>query len=158
MRKWVVLVALVGCKPHAKTPPNMVSTLEAGDAQHASQFAAGFYDVENNAWRWTGKQFIAVLAPPDGAADHGAAFSIVFTATEPMLKANPSVTVSCAVDGQALAPQTFTAPGKYVMTRQLQPLVAPTAQISCSVDHTFVPKANGDTRELGIIVTRLGLT
>ena len=112
--------------------------------------------VEQQAWRWTGRQFIAVLAPPADPA--GRALSISFTAAESVFRGHPSITVKCAVDGIGLAPETFTAPGPYVMTRPIgQPLSSRAAQVQvyCEVDH--VTRVEGDQRELGIIVTRLGL-
>jgi hypothetical protein len=156
MRAWLVaVVALTACKDASKAP-SLVSTLKASDLAHASQFAAGFYDVEESSWRWTGKQFIAVLARPEDAAGRAVSLSISFTAAESIFKNNPSIKVTCAVDGQALEPETYTALGPYVMTRPLgKPLSSRSAQVYCEVDH--VTRVQGDQRELGIIVTSLEL-
>ncbi|HZS36998.1 MAG TPA: hypothetical protein VFF06_09230 [Polyangia bacterium] len=157
MRMWLAALALAACNTPGKAPSALVSHLEAGDTVHAAQFAYGFYSIEDKSWRWTGKQFIAVLAPPEGAASRTTSLSLALTAAESVFKRNPSVTVTCAVDGQRLKPETYTAPGRYVLVRPIEhPLTAPSAQVMCVVDHTFTPGID-DTRELGIIVNSIGL-
>lgn len=153
---WIcVAVMALGCKHKV---PALPSTLDAADTAHAKQFVAGFYQIEENKWRWTGKQFIAQLSPPPESEGRTLSLSIAFVVTEPMLKANPSVTVSCAVDGQPLPPETYSKPESHTLLRPLPgPTSASIVQVSCQVDHTFVPNQNGDTRELGIMVTRISL-
>jgi hypothetical protein len=136
----------------------LTSTLNAADAAHAAQFVAGFYQIEQNQWRWTGRQFVAQLSPPAGTEGRTLKLSIAFNVTERMLKDTPSVTVSCAADGQPLPPETYSKPSSYRFLRPLPgPTSAPIVQIACQVDHTFVASENGDTRELGIMVTRISL-
>ncbi len=72
-------LAPTGCKRPEKVQvqetvdegPRMVSALTMGDPKVETQLISGFYGIEGNAWRWTGKQFIAVLKTPFGASQRG---------------------------------------------------------------------------------------
>jgi hypothetical protein len=62
--------APLGCKrkPAGQEAPHMASTIHMGDPQTAAQLVSGFYGIEQNAWRWTGRRFSVALRPPVGAA------------------------------------------------------------------------------------------
>ena len=39
----------------ADTGPRMLSTVRMSDAKATAQLLSGFYAIENNSWRWTGR-------------------------------------------------------------------------------------------------------
>src|ERR1039457_4839403 len=57
--------APLGCKRQqtGQGASAMASTIHMGDPQTAPQLVSGFYGIEQNAWRWTGRRFSLVLRP-----------------------------------------------------------------------------------------------
>ncbi len=53
-----------GCKRRHRKASEPASSIFAGDPDYASRFTEGFYSIESNAWRWTGKEFAVTLSPP----------------------------------------------------------------------------------------------
>ncbi len=68
------------------------------------------------------------------------------------------VELSSSVQGLKLDPQVFAKAGSYTYTRDVPPdkLQGREVRIDFAVDHTL-PPANGDIRQLGIIVSQVGL-
>src|SRR4051794_34187405 len=77
----------------------IATTVQMGDPRAAGQLLSGFYDIEDNAWRWTGKQFVIELGTPLGAAGRGATVELQFTLPPIVIEKSGSVTLSAAVDG-----------------------------------------------------------
>jgi len=50
-----------------------------GRPQTATQLIAGFYGIEQNAWRWTGQRFSLMLRPPLGASQKGGTLRLRLT-------------------------------------------------------------------------------
>src|ERR1700677_4426439 len=70
-----LLLAGSGCKRRHNSSGQaqlLASSIYAGDPNVASHFASGFYGVEENAWRWTGKDFAVDLSPPLHSDQKGA--------------------------------------------------------------------------------------
>lgn len=139
-------------------PPEKVSNAFAGDPDVASRFSDGFYAIEANAWRWTGKEFAVTLNPPPHSAERGAHLVMNLVVPEPVIQHSPFVELSCSVQGLKLDPQVFAKAGAYTYTRDVpqDKLQGRDVRIEFAVDHTL-PPGNGDSRQLGIIVSRVGL-
>jgi hypothetical protein len=123
-----------------------LSYLRMSDPEAAGQLVAGFYQLENNAWRWMAAEASVVLKTPAGPARFEMTFFIPDAA--------PARRVTVAAAGRAIAVETYAAPGRYTLSA---PLEAPgeTVTVTVAVDRTFRPA--GDDRELGMIVSGLGL-
>jgi len=156
-----LLLVGVGCKRRNKSSAQTqlpLSTIFAGDPKVASQFAKGFYNVEGNAWRWTGKEFAVDLSEPLHSDQKGAQLVMKLAVPEVVIQKLTSVQLSAAVQGYKLEPQVYTKPGQYTYTRDVpaDKLQSGVVRIDFALDHTL-PPAETDVRELGIIVTEVGL-
>jgi hypothetical protein len=156
-----LLLSGVGCKRRHRSSSQTqmpVSTVFAGDPNVAAYFSKGFYQIEENAWRWTAKDFSVDLAPPLRAEQKGAQLVVKLAIADPVIQKLGSVQLSAEIQGYKLDPQTYTKSGQYTYTRDVPPdkLQGPAVQIDFSVDHTLAPAGN-DIRELGIIVSQVGL-
>jgi hypothetical protein len=138
--------------------PGMASVLNMGDPRAESQLVSGFYGVESGAWRWVGKQFTVTLHPPFGSAQKGAKLNVKLTVPSVVIEKNKNVSLAATVGGEALAPETYTTPGPYVYVRDIpaSALTGDSVKIDFQVDKTM-PPAPPDIRELGIVVTSIGL-
>ncbi len=123
----------------------------------ASQLVSGWYPIEAN-WRWTARNFAAVLGPPPGAAARGATLQFHFTLPDAVISQLKLVTVRASIHGAPLAPETYSHPGKAVYARDLpgQLLSGDRVQIDFALDKAFRPGPS-DPRELGVVAERLGL-
>ena len=146
-------VAPSGCK---KTP--LQSTVNMGDPRIAGQLVDGFYGVEAGAWRWTGKQFSVKLRVPDSAAQKGATLRFLLTVPPAVIEKNTSVTVSASLEGQMLAPETYSAEGQYTYKRDVPAgvLGGSDTVVSFQLDKSMIP-GGLDKRELGIVATSIAL-
>lgn len=89
------------------------------DARIAGQLLDGFYGVEAGAWRWTAKQFSVRLKTPDGAAQKGATLRFLLTVPPVVIEQSNAITLSGTVEGETLAPETYTAAGQYTYRRDI---------------------------------------
>jgi hypothetical protein len=151
-----------GCKRIEKTvarhAPGVASTVHMSDPDIAPQLIYGFYGMENGAWRWTAQQFAVSLRPPYGAAQKGAALVLHFTVPPVVIEKEKSVTLSAAIGGTSLAPETYTSPGNYAYRRAVPAslLGVNTVRADFKLDKAM-PPAGGDIRTLGIVVLSAGL-
>jgi hypothetical protein len=157
-----LLWAPAGCKRRqpaaAQSTRGIATTVQMGDPRAADQLVNGFYDIEDGAWRWTGKQFVVELGTPLGANTRGATLQFQLTVPPVVIEKNGAVTLSASVDGSQLAPETYTKAGEYVYRRDVPEgvLGPPSVKASFEVDKTLSP-GGADTRVLGIIATTVGL-
>jgi hypothetical protein len=168
-----VLVAVLwapACKRHKATvqaesaakgpaaPLYLSSFLHMGDPKAEPQLVSGFHEVENNAWRWTAQRFSVALRPPFGAAQKGATLDLRLTVPPPVIQKLTSVTLKASIGGTALPPETYSAAGDYDYKRDVAPslLAGDAALIEFQLDKALAPSP-ADERELGIVVSRIGL-
>jgi hypothetical protein len=161
-----VLWAPAGChKKRTTSPqaaveegPRTATMVTVGDPKSAPQLVSGFYDIENGAWRWTGKQFTVELGVPLGAGQKGAALELNFSIPDVVIEKSKSVTLAASVDGNALPPETYTKAGEYTYKRDVPPalLNAPSVKATFTLDKT-IQAGGGDLRDLGIVAARVGL-
>jgi hypothetical protein len=146
-------VVPAGCR---KTP--LQSTVNMGDPRVAGQLVDGFYGVEAGAWRWTAKQFSVKLKSPEGAVQKGAILRFVLTVPPPVIEKSGSVTLTASVEGQTLAPETYSAAGQYTYQRDVPASLVGGADtmVSFQLDKSMSP-GGMDKRDLGIVATTVAL-
>jgi hypothetical protein len=158
----IPLLVGVGCKRRhrgsGETQLILASTIYAGDPNVASHFAQGFYGVEENAWRWTGKNFAVDLSPPLHSDLKGAQLIMRLAVPDPVIQKLNSVQLTGEIQGHKLEPQIYTKSGSYTYTRDVpaENLRSDVVRIDFALDHALEP-TQGDHRELGIIVSEVGL-
>ncbi len=164
-----IAALLAGCSGKHETPvqvdegepvakSSVVPALKMADAETASQLGKGFYGLEANAWRWTAGNFSATLKVPAGAAQKGATLTLKLNVSDAVLKKVSTQTLSASIGTTKLAPATYSKGGAYDYTADV-PAVAlsgDTVTVDFSLDHSLAPSPS-DKRELGVIVTSIGL-
>jgi len=156
--------APLGCKRKqasvqpAGGPPVMASTVHMGDPQTANQLIIGFYGIEDNAWRWTGRRFSLVLHPPFGASQKGGTLQLRLTVPPVIAEKLKAITLSATVAGAALPPETYTQAGDYTYTRDVPPalLAGDSVRVDFQLDKSM-PPSGADLRELGVVVLTAGI-
>lgn len=160
----VGLLLVTGCKRKAtpvetiEEPSATLATMvHVADPATAGQLVNGFYDVEQNSWRWTMGKFSVALRPPAEAAQKGANLVLRFSVPEPVIQKLSAVTISATVDRTMVGPETFSKPGDQVYRREV-PAAAFSGQSSnvSFVLDKFLPAGSVDQRELGIVVSSVG--
>lgn len=162
----VLALAPVACKRHKSVQvqetieegPRMASTLQMGDPKVETQLVSGFYGIEGGAWRWTGKQFVAVLKVPFGASQRGGTLELGLTVPQPVIEKLKNVSLAASVDGKPLPPETYTQPGPSTFKRDIPAglLGGETIKVEFQLDKAYFP-GGADTRELGVVATSLSL-
>ncbi len=158
--------ALAGCKRKdtvavEKTDegPHMASIIHTGDPQSDPQLVTGFYDIEEHSWRWTAQRFAVVLHPPEGGAQRGATLTVQFAIPDAVINKLKTISLSGMIGSTPLSPETYTQPGPYMYTRDVPAnlLSADAVRVDFQLDKALPAGTNGDRRELGIIVSSVGL-
>ena len=138
--------------------PRLASTVRMGDRSTAGQLASGFYDIEANAWRWTMQKFAVTLRPPMHAAQQGAVLELHLTVPKSSIDKLGSLSLAATAGGAALAPETYSKTGEYTYRRDVPAnlLAGDTIRIDFQLDKAL-PPGDVDKRELGIVVSSVGL-
>ena len=150
------LVLMTGCR--SAKPKGPASMLNLGDPSTASQLLSGFHAAEGNGWRWTMKKFSVMLQPPPGSEEKGAILRLrMYVQDEHLAKYGP-FNLSADVDGHALEPFAITKGGDIVYSKVVPAefLKAPTVRVNFMLDKARPPD-NLDGRELGVVVSLIGL-
>ena len=136
----------------------MASTIHMGDPKTATQLISGFYGIEQNAWRWTGRRFSLVLRPPLGASQKGATLQLRLTVPSVIVEKLKTISLSAAIGGSALPPETYTQAGDYTYTREVAPalLAGGSVRVDFQLDKS-IPPSGADLRDLGVVVLSAGL-
>jgi hypothetical protein len=162
------LLAAPACNKHQKThvaetetveeAPRLASSVHMGDDTMAKQLASGFYDIEAGAWRWTMQKFAVNLRPPAHSAQQGAVLELHLAVPPPSVAKLGSITLSAAIGGTALAPETYSKPGEYTYRRDIPAnlLAGDSVHIDFQLDKA-IPPGDVDKRELGIVTSSVGL-
>jgi hypothetical protein len=138
--------------------PRIATTVHMGDPKSAGQLVSGFYDIEDNAWRWTGRQFTVELGTPPGAAQNGATLELQLTVPQPVIDQLKSIQLNASVDGNLLPPETYSQPGVYSYQRDVPAALCgkESVRISFELDKAMAPGAT-EQRELGVVASSVGL-
>lgn len=164
-----MLAALLAAAPACKHPtvhstdtieeaPRLASLVHMGDRTMANQLASGFYDIESGAWRWTMQQFAVNLRPPAHSAQQGAVLELHLTVPPPSIRKLGSITLSAAIGGSVLAPETYSKAGEYTYRRDVPAnlLGGDAVRIDFQLDKAMPPD-DVDKRELGIVTSSVSL-
>jgi hypothetical protein len=159
-------LAPTGCKRPDKVQvqetveegPRLVSAINMGDSKMETQLISGFYGIEGGAWRWTGKQFTAVLKTPFGASQRGGTLELTLTVPPAVLEKLKTVSLAASIDGKPLPPDTYTQPGPASYKRDIPAsmLSGESVKVEFTLDKSWSP-GGADQRELGIVVSALSL-
>jgi len=153
-------LAPLGCKrkPAGQAAPGLASTVHMGDPQTATQLIAGFYGIEQNAWRWTGRRFSLMLRPPFGASQKGGTLRLRLTVPPVIVEKLKTISLSAAIGGSAFPPETYTQAGDYTYTRDVAPalLAGDAVRVDFQLDKS-IPPSGADLRDLGLVVLSAGL-
>lgn len=135
----------------------LASVVHVADPRASGQLVSGFYDIEQNAWRWSASKFAVLLRPPRGAAQKGATLQLKFSVPQPVIDHVKTVSLMCSVNGTSLAPESYTQAGEFVYTRDVPPpaLAGEAAKVEFSLDKFLAP-GQVDQRELGVVVSSVG--
>ena len=134
------------------------SVVPLGDARYAGQLNRGFYQIEQNAWRWTAGRFSVTLKTPPGAAQKGAFLVVEFSVPPLIVEKYGNVTLNLSVNGISLAPATYTSAGQQRLRRPVPAEAFVADVVACDfVLDKILPPSPADKRELGIIVSSIGL-
>jgi|RhiMethySRZTD1v2_1073278.scaffolds.fasta_scaffold04075_14 hypothetical protein len=134
------------------------SSLSMANPSSSQQLVAGFYAIEDSAWRWTAKRFVAKLAAPANAGTGGATLRFKFALPEVALKEYEKLGISCSAGSVQIPVQYFDTAGQH----EFKAAIPPTAFQGSAVDLTFtldksLPPSSTDKRELGVIALQLAL-
>ena len=161
----VLLIAPAACKRRPKSQAQTkiavvlpASTIAFGDPQYAPQLLNGFYQIEES-WRWTKKSFAVRLAAPPGSSQRGAQLELRFGIPDPVIQKLNSIALSASVGGLQLASQRYEKSGQFTYKREIPAdrLQANPIPVEFTLDRAL-PPSDQDKRELGIVVTEVGLT
>lgn len=134
------------------------SAVKMSDPAAANQLTYGFYQVEMNAWRWSGRNFSVALKPPPDAEQHGAKLLLRLYIPESHIEQLGAITLSADVAGYPLCPRTFSESGSYTYARDVpaNALESNIIPVNFSLDKT-APPSPSEGRELGAVVTGVEL-
>ena len=162
----IVCLIPAGCKAKRKQArveeagqdATLASTVHVADPRTAPQLVNGFYDVEQNAWRWTAGRFTVMLRPPRGAAEKGAVLNLKFAVPDVVLAKLKTISLDASVGGTTFPPETYTQAGEFTFQRDIPAdlLKGDTVKVDFHLDKSL-PPSGSDARELGVIVTSVGL-
>ena len=143
--------------PTASVPAQMVSVIRMGDPKAQPQLLHGFYNIESNTWRWTMGKFGVALRPPRNSSVRGAILHLKFVLPESVLSKIKTTSISAKVDGVPLARETYTQPGEFDYSREVNAnlLSGDMVNVEFSMDK-FLPAGMVELRELGVIATSVG--
>jgi hypothetical protein len=139
-------------------PAHLSSLIQMADPRVAPQLLSGWHQVEGNAWRWTARNFVAVLRPPPGSAALGATLQFQLTVPAIVIRTLTFVTLSAAIGNFHLSPETYRQPCDAVYARDIPPgvLSGDSVQVDFALDKA-ISTAQADGRELGVIAHTVSL-
>ena len=135
----------------------LASVIHMGDPKAAPQLLKGFYNIEENSWRWTMGKFAVALRPPRNASIRGATLHLKFVLPDAVLSKIKSTTISASVSGTTLPSETYTQAGAFDYAREVEGRLLPgdAVNVEFTMDK-FLPAGMVEQRELGLIVTAVG--
>ena len=155
-----VLLAGGACHFSKQDDPNrpMVARVRANDTTAARQLTAGFYGVENNAWRWTAGKFAVVFPLSDKAKTDGATLELKLYFPPGEMAQLGSTTLSADANGTALVPQTFSKAGEFTYSQDVpaSALTGSGVRVNFALSKSMPPSGQ-DIRPLGAIVREVEL-
>jgi hypothetical protein len=146
--------------PLPEAPGELLSSIDVADPRAAVQMVRGFWQIEGNEWRWTRKQFAAVLHPPDHSREKGARLQLKLSLPPAILQNLGPITLGAAVNGFPLPTELFAQAGDYLYTRDVpaDAIDADAVLVEFTADKAAPPGPDTGDRELTLIAYRVSLT
>lgn len=138
--------------------PRTQSIVNVADPAEAPQLLTGFYNIEGQRSRWTAKNFSVLLKAPPGSDRNGAELTLKLFVPDVQIRNLGAMTLAVDAGAQELASRTFSQASEYTYSAHI---AAEAARSGFVVVNFRLDKAstglNGDARELGVVVTEVGL-
>jgi hypothetical protein len=127
------------------------------DPSQAAQLWNGFYDIEGKS-RWTARNFTVLLKGLPGPNPQGADLALKLYIPDSQIQKLGAITLSAEVSGHDLPARTFSQSNQYTYSARVpaEALRSGFAVLNFRLDKSSVGR-NGDARDLGIVVTEVGL-
>ncbi len=142
--------------PVATPQAPLYSYAQTNDLRVAPQLTKGWYNIEDGAWRWMGKESQTTLKNPQ---TFPAQFEVRLALPKgTMANVGGPVTFTVLLGDKVLGEETYSKDGNYVFQKTVQPgMLGPQpVAVTLRVNKTKAPVPGGDIRELGAIVEGLG--
>ncbi len=162
----LALAAAPACK--RKRHPNPMATIEEetplsstvsmSDAAASSQLLSGFHTLEQGAWRWSMKRFSVSLAVPEPARTRGGRLELKITLPEAIAPPMLGAQVTASIGGRKLPAYQVARTGEQVAAFDVPPeLLSAMAIVADFELDRAMPPREGESRELGLIITQVSL-
>jgi len=105
------------------------------------------------------KKFAVSLAPPANAAQNGATLELNFALPDAVAAKLLGVSITPIVAGQRVPPCKVTKPGEHLCKFEVPPAALKYAAVVVEFElDKAVEPGEGDSRQLGLVVSRIGFT
>lgn len=163
-----VLLFSPGCRKKRHANPaatieeetELESMISVAEPAAASQILHGFHAVEGNAWRWSMRTFAVSLRPPDQAGRNGAQLELHYAIPEAIAAKMQGVSITASIDGKTLPPFKSQGQGSLVYRQSVPAELLRDKEaviVEFNLDKVMEP-GSLDSRELGLVVSKIGLT
>ena len=154
----IVIFALPLAACHKKRVPPFSSDLKMSNPYSERQLIAGFYQLEQNQWRWAARRFAVVLKPPPGSERTGATLQLTFFIPDAQVEALGPVTLGADVGDISLASEELTKGGSFSYCRNISPsLIGPGLLPVVFHFDKALPPSPTDGRELAAVISEVSL-
>jgi hypothetical protein len=138
--------------------PRATSSVNMADPALAAQLLNGFYGIEGGKSRWTAKNFSVLLKAPPGSEGNGAELTLKLYIPEVQIRSLGAITLSADAGGHELPSRIFSQSNEYIYSAHVaaEALRSGFAAVNFRLDKSAIG-LNGDARELGVVVTEVGL-
>ena len=137
--------------------PRAASSVMMDEPAQSAQLLDGFYGMEGKS-RWTARKFSVLLKAPDGSERDGAELALNLYLPDVQIQHLGPIQMLADVGGRQLPARTFSQPGEFTYTAHVpaELLQSGFVVLEFRLDKSSVG-LNGDARELGVVVTEVGL-
>jgi len=135
--------------------PRARSSVNMADPAQAAQLLNGFYGIEGGKSRWTAKNFSVLLRTPPGG---NVQLYLKLYVPDVQIRNLGPITISANIAGSELPAQTFSQSNEYTYSANVpaEALRPGIVVVNFRLDKSSAG-LNGDARELGVVVTEVGL-
>ena len=156
---------IVACKrpepirlqPTIEEPAKLVSVVRMVDPSSSGQLLRGFYPPESSSWRWAAKKFSVVLGAPAAASKDGAVLVLMFNLPDASVQALKKIAVQANIGNVELSPEEYSTRGQHEYRREVPASSFPKDPVEVDFTLDKVLSLPNDNRELGLVVTQIGL-
>ena len=163
---WLVAGVLAGCtgtppawyQPpprHPKPDRARYSYVLLADLRALDQLGDGWYEIENGGWRWMSREATLYLKKPTA---ENIVFEMKLYVPESVIQRVGAPSMRIVLNGELLATRKFPQAGSYVVEQTVpaQMLSPEVFRVDLKLDRAM-PPSSADHRELGVVVTTVGL-